>query len=157
MNSKIKGSQKFFHHNMEYEIGIVSGYFNPVHFGHIEYINGAKEKSEQLVVIVNNDYQVALKKSKPFMDERHRANIMHSIKGVDFALVSCDKDKYQCETLRYVRSLWPDAKMAFFNSGDRTATTSASEEQLVCEELNIHYVLLGQPKIHSSSELLKNI
>lgn len=142
---------------MEYEIGIVSGYFNPVHFGHIEYINGAKEKSDRLVVIVNNDYQVKLKQSKPFMDARHRANIMHSIKGVDFALISYDKDKHQCETLRYIRSLWPNAKMAFFNSGDRVGNTVTSEEQITCKELNIDYVLLGQPKIHSSSELLKNV
>lgn len=142
---------------MEYEIGIISGYFNPVHFGHIEYINGAKEKSEQLVVIVNNDYQVKLKKSKPFMGDVHRANIMHSIKGVDFALISHDKDKHQCETLRYIRSLWPNAKMAFFNSGDRTSTTVVSEEQTVCKELNIDFVLLGQPKIYSSSELLKKL
>lgn len=154
---RTKGLQKFFHHNMEYEIGIVSGYFNPLHFGHIEYINGAKEKSDRLVVIINNDYQVKLKQSKPFMDDKHRVNIMNSVKGVDFALISHDRDKHQCETLRYIRSLWPNSKMAFFNSGDRTATTSASEELRVCEELNIHYVLLGQPKIHSSSELLKKL
>lgn len=142
---------------MEYEIGIVSGYFNPVHFGHIEYINGAKEKSKTLIVVINNDRQVKLKKSKPFMTDIHRANIMHSIKGVDYALISHDGDLHQCETLRYIRSLYPNAKMAFFNSGDRTATTVASAEQLVCKELNIDFVLLGQPKIYSSSELLKNI
>lgn len=142
---------------MKYEIGIVSGYFNPVHFGHIEYINGAKEKCDKLVVVVNNDYQVKLKKSKPFMDDVHRVNIMHSIKSVDYALISHDKDPYQCETLKYVRSLWPNAKMAFFNSGDRVATTVVSEEQFICEKLHIDFVLLGQPKIYSSSELLKNI
>jgi cytidyltransferase-like protein len=142
---------------MEYEIGIVSGYFNPVHFGHIEYINGAKEKSEQLVVIINNDYQVKLKKSKPFMDDVHRANIIHSIKGVDYALISHDKNITQCETLKYIRSLWPNAKMAFFNSGDRTAMTVNIDEKRVCEQLKIEFVLLNQPKRYSSSELLKNI
>lgn len=139
-----------------YEIGIVSGYFNPVHFGHIEYINGAKEKCDKLVVIVNNDYQVKLKKSKPFMDDVHRSNIMRSIKGVDFVLISCDNDSTQCETLKYIRFLWPNKKMAFFNSGDRTIKTCDMAEFVLCQKLGIKFVVIDLPKIYSSSVLLKN-
>ncbi len=142
---------------MKYEIGIVSGYFNPLHFGHIEYINGAKEKCIRLVVVVNNDYQVKLKKSRPFMDDVHRANIMHSIKGVDFSLISHDKDSTQCETLKYLKSLWPNERMAFFNSGDRDITTVDTSEQTLCKSLDIDFILLGQPKIYSSRDLLKNL
>lgn len=143
--------------NTQYDIGIVSGYFNPLHFGHIEYINGAKLQCKELVVVVNNDYQVKLKGSKPFMDAVHRANIMHSIKGVDFALISQDIDKAQCETLRYLRSIWPHATMAFFNSGDRNETNLDLAEKDVCRLLNIDSILLGQPKKYSSSELLKKL
>jgi len=136
-------------------IGIVSGYFNPLHYGHIEYINEARLRCDELVVIVNNDHQVKLKGSKPFMDEIHRANIMHSIKGVDFALVSKDSDKTVCETIKYIRSIWPSDKMAFFNSGDRGGSNAESAEVLLCGQLNIEYVFIEKPKIYSSSELLK--
>jgi cytidyltransferase-like protein len=142
---------------IKYNIGIISGYFNPLHFGHIEYINAAKNRCEELVVIVNNDHQVDLKRSKPFMKEIHRANIMHSIKGVDFSLISQDFDHTVCETIRYIKSIWPDKSLAFFNSGDRIASTVDPKEKSICEELNIDFIVLGQPKIYSSSELLKNI
>jgi cytidyltransferase-like protein len=143
--------------NTQYDVGIVSGYFNPLHFGHIEYINSAKLQCNELVCIVNNDNQVKIKGSKTFMGEIHRANIMHSIKGVDFSLISKDFDGAQCDTIRFIRGIWPTATMAFFNSGDRTAETIESSELTVCKELNIDYVILDQPKIYSSSELLKQL
>jgi len=135
-------------------IGIISGYFNPLHFGHIEYINAAKLQCNELVVIVNNDRQVQLKKSRPFMLELHRANIMHSIKGVDFALISEDLDKTVCSTIKYIRSIWPHNKLKFFNSGDRTDDNSDSSEIVLCKELDIEYVFINLPKIYSSSHLL---
>lgn len=140
---------------MIYKYGIVSGYFNPLHYGHIEYFNEAKKQCDELIVVVNNDYQVNLKGSKKFMDALHRANIVHSIKGVDFAFVSVDIDKTVCESIRYLRSLWPNDNMAFFNSGDRTADTVDTAEKDVCLELNIGFILLNQEKKYSSSELLK--
>ena len=64
-----------------FHIGIVSGYFNPIHRGHLEYINAAKKECDFLVVIVNNDLQVKLKKSKVFMDENHRFEIVSNSCG----------------------------------------------------------------------------
>lgn len=138
-------------------IGIISGYFNPVHSGHIEYIQRSKQSCDFLVAIINSDYQVSLKKSKPFMDEKHRANIILNIKGVDYTIISHDFDMSQCETLKYIRSLWPNETMSFFNSGDRTASTINFKEKDVCEKLEINFVLLHQPKIYSSSNLLNNV
>jgi cytidyltransferase-like protein len=138
-------------------IGIVSGYFNPLHFGHIEYINASKNLCDELVVIVNNDHQVKLKKSKPFMDALHRCNIMHSIKGVDFAIISQDIDNTVCETIRYIRTIWPNVDMTFYNSGDRTSSTVDSSEEKLCKVLNINSVIIPLKKIYSSRELIKNI
>ena len=55
---------------------IVSGYFNPIHKGHIEYFNNAKTTSDKLFVIVNSDNQRVLKGSKSFQDEKERLIIV---------------------------------------------------------------------------------
>ena len=72
---------------------IVSGYFNPLHKGHIEYINTAKNLAEVLFVIVNNDHQRALKGSKEFQNETERLFIVRNLKAVDYALLSIDSDR----------------------------------------------------------------
>lgn len=136
-------------------VGIVSGYFNPVHRGHIEYINAAKNRCDYLVVIVNSDAQVQLKGSVPFMDENHRGFIVKNLKSVDDVVVSRDKDKTVCETIRHLHGWWSDreVEMRFFNSGDRVKNSESSEVR-VCEELGIEYVNLPLPKVCSSSELI---
>jgi len=73
--------------------GIVSGYFNPLHGGHLDYIHGAKLNCELLTVIVNSDLQVKLKGSKPFMDENHRKYIIDSLKEVYDTMISIDTDR----------------------------------------------------------------
>ena len=78
---------------------IVSGYFNPLHKGHIEYINIAKNLAEVLFVIVNNDHQRALKNSKEFQKETERLFIVSNLKAVDHALLSIDSDRTVCATI----------------------------------------------------------
>ena len=74
---------------------IVSGYFNPLHMGHLELFEKAKAAGDQLWVIVNNDLQRELKGSKEFMDQNERHIIISAIGIVDDALISIDKDKLQ--------------------------------------------------------------
>ena len=135
-------------------VGVISGYFNPVHFGHIQYVLGAKEQCDWLVCIVNNDKQVGIKGSKKFMDEDHRAKIMSCIKGVDEAIISLDEDRTVCQSLRYVYMLYKNNKMKFFNSGDRQGNNIECKEKEVCDELGIDFVILPLPKIYSSSQIL---
>ena len=72
---------------------IVSGYFNPLHKGHLDLFQKAIAYGDQLWVIVNSDLQRQLKGSKEFMDENERLIIVRAIKNVDKALISIDKDK----------------------------------------------------------------
>lgn len=136
-------------------VGIVSGYFNPLHYGHIKYINGAKEQSDILVCIVNSDYQVTLKGAKPFMDEQHRAKILGNLKSVDEVFVSIDTDKAQCESLKYLRGKYPNDDLTFFNSGDRKGSNLDVHESDTCREIGIELRVLDLPKLYSSSDLLK--
>ena len=73
---------------------IVSGYFNPLHKGHLEYMNTAKSLADILIVIVNNDHQRALKESKEFQEEMERLFIVSNIKAVDHAILSIDSMRY---------------------------------------------------------------
>jgi cytidyltransferase-like protein len=134
---------------------IVSGYFNPIHRGHIEYINAAKMCGDFLVVIVNSDKQVKMKGSFPFMDEDQRLFIVSNLKSVDQAFIAGDEDKTVAASLRMIRENYPRDNLTFYNSGDRNTKTSESAEVIACRECNIKYIILDQPKIASSSDLIK--
>ena len=81
---------------------IVSGYFNPIHKGHLEYFNSAKAMADKLFVIVNNDHQRELKGSKEFQDENERMIIVSNIKAVDKAILSIDTDRTVCATIKMI-------------------------------------------------------
>ena len=123
----------------------ISGYFDPIHVGHIEYINNAKKLGDWLVVIVNNNNQCALKKGKYFMDEKDRVLIVKNIKAVDEVFLSIDEDKTVCKSLKKVN---PDV---FANGGDRK--NYEIPELKVCKENNIQIIDGLGDKIRSSSDL----
>ena len=123
----------------------ISGYFDPIHVGHIEYINNAKKLGDWLVVIVNNNNQCALKKGKYFMDEKDRVLIVKNIKAVDEVFLSIDEDKTVCKSLKKVN---PDV---FANGGDRK--NYEIPESKVCKENNIQIIDGLGDKIRSSSGL----
>ena len=123
----------------------ISGYFDPIHVGHIEYINNAKKLGDWLVVIVNNNNQCALKKGKYFMDEKDRVLIVKNIKAVDEVFLSIDQDKTVCKSLKKVN---PDV---FANGGDRK--NYEIPESKVCKENNIQIIDGLGDKIRSSSDL----
>jgi glycerol-3-phosphate cytidylyltransferase/D-beta-D-heptose 7-phosphate kinase/D-beta-D-heptose 1-phosphate adenosyltransferase len=135
--------------------GIVSGYFNPLHQGHLEYVEAAKSQCDYLVVIVNNDQQVELKGSKKFMNVDHRCKIMAALKAVDCVRTSIDTDRTICQSLRALHNEFSNYDLVFFNSGDRIGGNVESAEVILCRELGIKYVAIPLPKVYSSSELLK--
>mmetsp|Transcript_67103 Transcript_67103/g.174714 ORF Transcript_67103/g.174714 Transcript_67103/m.174714 type:complete len:147 (+) Transcript_67103:106-546(+) len=132
---------------MSRKIVVASGYFDPLHYGHIEYLQRSKDLGDKLIVIVNNDRQAALKKGQPFMPARERVKLVRSLACVDAAIESCDEDASVCRTLAMVH---PDI---FTNGGDTTNDKIA--EAGVCEELGIQTVDGLGTKIQSSSWLIK--
>jgi len=129
---------------------IVSGYFDPLHVGHLEYFKLAKELADELIVIVNNDVQCAIKKGRPFMDEKDRLEIVFHLDMVDEAILAQDKDKSVSETIEVINRMKPFDKLIFCNGGDRDA--SNSPEVQVCGELGIDFQQGLGKKIRSSSE-----
>jgi D-beta-D-heptose 7-phosphate kinase/D-beta-D-heptose 1-phosphate adenosyltransferase len=138
---------------MKEKVIIVSGYFNPLHKGHLDLFKKAKSLGDTLWVIVNSDFQRELKGSKPFMDENERLIIIQSIKYVDYALISNDRDKTQCYTLQQFHDMFSDKyDLAFANGGDQNNDTISERE--VCERLGIELLDGLGDKIQSSSWLL---
>ena len=125
---------------------VASGYFNPLHKGHIEYLEKAATLGDRLVVIVNNDVQACLKKGSTFMGEGDRIAVVRALRCVDAAIIASDSDRTVCATLRQLR---PDI---FANGGDQFNT--GIPEAPVCEELGITMVDGLGAKIQSSSSIL---
>ena len=135
---------------------IVSGYFNPIHKGHLEYFNNAKALCDALFVIVNNDHQRALKGSKEFQKEYERMIIVSNIKAVDKAILSIDKDRTVCKTIEMIAKEYGDQfELGFANGGDQNNDTIP--ERPICEKMNVALIDGLGDKIQSSSWLLKKL
>lgn len=125
----------------------ISGYFDPLHVGHLEYIKKSRELGDKLIVIVNNDKQAVLKKGKSFMNENDRVELLKAIKWVDEVVLSIDTDKSVCKTLEKVK---PDI---FANGGDRH--NYEVPESAVCRKFGITLVDGVCPQLRQSSVLIK--
>ena len=133
---------------------IVSGYFNPIHKGHLEYLNCAKAIADKLFVIVNNDHQRELKGSKEFQDEAERVIIISNLKAVDEVFISIDKDRTVCETIKHISEKFGNEyELAFANGGDQN--NDSIPEAVVCKELGVSLIDGLGEKIQSSSWLLE--
>ena len=136
---------------------VISGYFNPLHSGHVDYIQSASKLGDKLVVIINSDKQVTLKGSTPFMDESERSTIINAIKNVDRVVLSIDNDMSVVETLKSIYSEYAldyffDG-MIFANGGDRDKENSP--EEIYCKDRGITTTYgVGGEKTQSSSKLL---
>ena len=128
------------------KIVVASGYFNPIHVGHIEYLEKAKELGDTLVVIVNTDAQVKIKGSVPFQTEQDRLRIVQSLKVVDQAILSIDTDGSVCRSLVFLK---PDI---FAKGGDRHS--GEIPEKVVCDAHGIAIVDSLGAKIRSSSGII---
>jgi cytidyltransferase-like protein len=124
-----------------------SGYFDPLHVGHVEYLRKAKELGDKLVVIVNNDKQTVNKKGHEFMPFKERVEIIKALGFVDEVFPSVDEDASVCKSLEAVKP------HIFAKGGDRFSYEVP--EAAVCKALGIKMVDSLGAKIQSSSDLVK--
>jgi len=130
-------------------IACVSGYFDPIHAGHIEYFKKSKSIADKLLVIVNNDEQAVLKKGKAFMPVDERIRIIEELRCVDYVAKSEDTDRTVCKTLANI-----SLPITYFcNGGDQNNHTIPEAE--ICEKLGIELRDGFGEKIQSSSWLIK--
>lgn len=135
----------------------ISGGFDPVHIGHVRYIQESRVLGDRLIVILNNDNWLTNKKGFVFMPEQERKEILQAITGVDEVIITDhalgEEDK---SVARALRALQPHI---FANGGDRKPDGVPVPEELVCAELGIEMVYnMGRGgKVQSSSKLAEHI
>lgn len=131
----------------------VSGYFNPLHVGHLEMMEKAKKLGDRLVVIVNNDKQVALKGRVPFMTETDRVAIVKALRDVDQVVLAVDDYKLGNGEVPIIKTLAKIKPDIFANGGDRKNLTNVPEYD-ICKKLNIKLIDGLGKKIRASSEMI---
>ena len=102
---------------------LVTGGFDPLHSGHIEYFKSAKQLGDCLVVGVNSDEWLTRKKGRPFMPFSERMSIIKELSCVDKVIAFDDSDDSACHAIFYTMST-NTGKVIFANGGDRTNTTT---------------------------------
>ncbi len=135
-------------------IAIVSGFFNPLHGGHLDMIEAAAGLGDELIVIVNNDKQQLLKKGKIILDEQNRLRLMRSLKGVDQVVLSIDEEPPVIQTLEMVANQHPGDELVFANGGDRSSAKVVPETD-ICKKYNIEmkFGVGGTDKADSSTRI----
>ena len=141
-------------YNEPMKIVIESGYFNPLHGGHLDMIEAGKKLGDKLIVIVNNDKQQLLKKGKIILTEDNRARVMVALRDIDEVVVSIDDDPTVIKTLEMIAQKYPNDELIFANGGDRSSAKVVPETE-VCEKYGIEMLfgIGGESKADSSTRI----
>jgi len=133
---------------------IVSGFFNPLHGGHLDMIEGAKNLGDRLIVIVNNDIQQVLKKDQIILSENNRARVITALREVDEVIVALDENPTVIKSLEAIANKYPNDELIFANGGDRDSE-KAIPEGVICRKHNIQMIfgVGGNNKADSSTRI----
>jgi glycerol-3-phosphate cytidylyltransferase/D-beta-D-heptose 7-phosphate kinase/D-beta-D-heptose 1-phosphate adenosyltransferase len=134
----------------------VSGYFNPLHPGHLDLFEAARARTGYLEVIVNNDLQQVLKKGKVIQDEGDRVRIVRALRAVDAAYVAVEEGPGMDASLDLVRADYPDTELEFCNGGDRKDLDTLPAEEVEAarrNDIQLLYGIGGFEKADSSSRI----
>jgi D-beta-D-heptose 7-phosphate kinase/D-beta-D-heptose 1-phosphate adenosyltransferase len=132
-------------------IVIVTGGFDPIHSGHIEYLKAAKSLGDILVVGVNSDEWLVRKKGQAFMPIEERKAIIQNLKMVDACIEFDDSNGDAIDAINYVKSLYPTDRIVFANGGDRTASNIP---EMSVKNVEFAFGVGGTNKKNSSSWIL---
>jgi D-beta-D-heptose 7-phosphate kinase/D-beta-D-heptose 1-phosphate adenosyltransferase len=132
----------------------VSGYFNPLHVGHLEMIQKARRLGDKLVAIVNNDKQVVLKGRVPFMPEEDRLQIIKALRDVDQVILATDDYRFPNGEVPIIKTLAKVKPDIFAKGGDRMMSSGNIPELEICQKLGIKIVDGLGKKIRASSEMI---
>jgi D-beta-D-heptose 7-phosphate kinase/D-beta-D-heptose 1-phosphate adenosyltransferase len=135
-------------------IVLVTGGFDPIHSGHIEYFKSAKKLGDLLVVGVNSDAWLTRKKGSPFMPWEERATIVASLQDIGRVINFDDNDNSAKDAIRKVREIYPNEKIIFANGGDRTKE-NIPEMDIIDDNLEFLFGVGGENKMNSSSWILQ--
>ena len=132
---------------------IVSGYFSPLHVGHLDMIEAAAELADEVIVIVNNNAQQEIKKGKVLIDEADRLRVVLALEAVDHAIIAVDEDRTVSASLAHLANTYENYSLIFANGGDRVP--DFVPEAAACEEHGIELVfgVGGDNKADSSSRI----
>ncbi len=137
------------------KVVLVTGGFDPLHSGHIEYFKAAKELGDLLVVGVNSDAWLTRKKGRPFMSGGERITIIQNLAMVDHCVLFDDDDNTAKEAIKNVRFMYPEAHIIFANGGDRTNTTTPEFKTYGdMPKIEFAFGVGGENKMNSSSWIL---
>ena len=135
------------------KIVVVSGGFDPIHSGHIEYFKAAKLLGDKLIVAVNSDQWLIDKKGKFFMSFSERANIISHLEVVDEVIDFEDDEDASCALgLEKIKNLYPNDEIIFCNGGDRKEDNIP---EMKVQNVTFEFGVGGNNKMNSSSEILK--
>jgi cytidyltransferase-like protein len=121
------------------KVVIVSGFFNPLHGGHLDMIEAARTLGDKLIVVVNNDKQQMLKKGQIILDEENRTRLIRALRDVDEVVLAIDEEPPVTNTLEKIAKEHPDDELIFANGGDRDGERVVPESE-VCHRYGIQLV-----------------
>jgi cytidyltransferase-like protein len=133
-------------------IVLVTGGFDPIHSGHISYINAAKNLGDILVVGVNSDDWLRRKKGQEFMPSSERIDIIQNLKAVNHCILFDDTQNHAIEAIRNVKLMYPGDHIIFANGGDRTENNIP---EMIEPDVEFVFGVGGEDKKNSSSWILQ--
>jgi D-glycero-beta-D-manno-heptose 1-phosphate adenylyltransferase len=137
------------HRRQGQRIVFANGCFDTLHVGHVRYLESARREGDILVVAVNADSSVCALKGpgRPILDENARALLVAALRFVDYVLLFSEPS---VESL--LENLRPDV-----HAKGTDYTPETVPERATAARLGIRVAIVGDPKNHSTRELLESV